>query len=190
MRAADEDWLALLERLEKGDRMALARLTSLVTGYLARFHAYQHRDSWDDVCQEVLIKLVRAARRGAIRDPRAFVGYVGTVTRRTLIDWLRKNARLGITDAAGKPERAEAELERLEADVGSRKSPDLLVDLDRAVAELPEAQLRAVSAIYLEGRSYEEAAERLGMPLGTLKRHQTQGLRAMRERMGLGRAAS
>jgi RNA polymerase sigma-70 factor (ECF subfamily) len=190
MRAADEDWLALLERLEKGDRVALVRLSSLVTGYLARFHAYEHRDSWDDVCQEVLIKLVRAARQGAIRDPRAFVSYVGTVTRSTLIDWLRKNARLGIADAARNPEQAERELERLEADVGSHKSPDLLVDLDRAVSELPEAERRTVDAIYLEGRSYEEAAERLGMPLGTLKRHQTQGLRALRERMGLGGGAT
>ena len=33
------------------------------------------------------------------------------------------------------------------------------------------------------GRSYQEAADELGMPLGTLKRLQTQGLKALREMM-------
>ena len=45
----------------------------------------------------------------------------------------------------------------------------------------------AAKAIYLEGHSYQDAADRLEMPLGTLKRLQTEGLRELREKMGISR---
>ena len=92
MSPQGEDWLELMERIRKGDPVALVRVTQLITGYLARAGAYEFRDAWDDVCQEVLIRLLRSASEGTIRDPRAFVGYAGTVTRNTFVDWIRKKA--------------------------------------------------------------------------------------------------
>lgn len=53
----------------------------------------------------------------------------------------------------------------------------LRLDLRDALAALDARQRGVVQAIYLEGRSYEDAAERLGLPLGTLKRLQTGALR-------------
>lgn len=183
--AGAQDWLVLLDRVRQGDRVALARVTSLVTGVLARLGAYEMRDAWDDVCQEVLVKLLRAEAERAIRDPRAFVAYTGTVTRRALIDWVRKNGKgesaQPLSGAAGRerePADPAAQLER-------GRDPDLRLDLDRALGALPEVQRRVLHALYLEGRSYEEAARALAMPLGTLKRHQTAGLRQLREKMGL-----
>lgn len=180
MGSEPQDWLALVAQVEKGDRVALARLSSLVTNYLARFGAYAYRDSWDDVCQEVLVKLVRSVREGKIRNPGAFVGFTGSIVRNTLVDWIRKNGKGGAADGPSDPEVAARQLESLEATTG-RPDPDVLMDLGKAVTELPEVQRRVVTALYLEGRSYEEASQDLGIPLGTLKRHQTQGLKALRE---------
>ena len=189
MSAEKEDWLALLGRIREGDHVALARVTALVTGVLARLGAYDRRDSWEDVCQEVLLKLLRAEAEGAIRDPRAFVAFTGTVTRRALVDWMRRNVKgeapEPLVDESGQETRLAAAATELER----AQDPDLRLDLERAVGELPEAERRVLSAIYLEGHSYEEAARVLEMPLGTLKRHQTQGLRELRKKMGLmGRA--
>jgi RNA polymerase sigma-70 factor (ECF subfamily) len=83
-----------------------------------------------------------------------------------------------------KNEKGEADLpEQLEADAESRDL-GMLLDLQRALDDLPEMERQVVGAIYLQGHSYEEATERLGIPLGTLKRRQTEGLRVLRKKMG------
>jgi RNA polymerase sigma-70 factor (ECF subfamily) len=108
------------------------------------------------------------------------VGFTGSIVRNTLVDWIRKHGKGGAADGPSDREVADRQLESLEATT-SRPDPDVLMDLGKAVTALPEVQRRVVTALYLEGRSYEEASQDLGLPLGTLKRHQTQGLKALRE---------
>ena len=185
MGAIGEDWLAVLARLEKGDQVALIKVTNVITGFLARFRAYEYRDSWDDLCQEVLVALVRSARKGAIRDPRAFISYTGSITRNKLTDWIHQKQKPGNPDLEGDPELAGAILDPAEGGGGSA-SPDVLLDLSRALEALPEKVRHVMDAVYLRGMGYEEAAKHLGMPFGTLKRMQTQGLKQLREKMGIG----
>lgn len=80
----------MVAAVEAGDRVALAKLVKLVVNLLRRHGAYDHSDSWDDVCQEVLVKLVRAVGKGGIRNPGAFVSLADTVTYRTFVDWIRR----------------------------------------------------------------------------------------------------
>ena len=44
-----EDWYAVLEALQDGDAMALARLTRLINGFLASWNAYDFRSDWEAV---------------------------------------------------------------------------------------------------------------------------------------------
>ena len=181
MSAQTVDWPGQLERIRRGDPVALLRVTRLITGSLARAGAYRLRDSWEDVCQEVLIKLLRSAATDGLRSPGAFVGYVATVTRNALVDWIRKNritAPLRGAGWAGREAFATAAPAR-------RDDPDLMLDLERGLARLPKPEREVLDAIYLEGRTYEEAAKRLEIPLGTLKRRQRLGLHRLREGMGL-----
>jgi RNA polymerase sigma-70 factor (ECF subfamily) len=178
MRAAmAEDWSEVLDGLARAEPLSIAKVGRLVTGALTRLGAYDLREGWDDVRQEVLMALVQSARDGKLRDPRAFVGYALTITRNRMNDWLRRNR-------ASDPERRGEEVVRSVAErlhpEPARLPPDLLVDLERALDALPEKQRLVIHAVYLEGRSYEEATQLLGMPLGTLKRMQTEGLRALR----------
>ena len=169
---AQEDWIALLDALLKGDRVALAKVTAVITGWLAHYRAYDFRDSWDDFIHEVLIRLIQSARRGAIREPSAFISYVGKITRNLFLDWIG-------------PENRHRDLpERLQTDVESRV-PDLLLDLKRALEDLPDELRRVVEAIYLQGHTYEEAAKLLDVPLGTLKRRLTQARKEIRKKMGI-----
>jgi RNA polymerase sigma factor (sigma-70 family) len=170
--AASENWLDILDALLAGEPAALARITSLVTGFLARYRAYDHRDSWDDLCQEVLISLIKSARKGRINDSRTFVSYVGTITRNEFYDWLRKN------------KRGEVELE--EAPDGGHELGELELDVRRALGRLPERERRALECVYLLGQTYDEAAESTGTPLGSLKRYLRQGVAALRGELGSG----
>jgi len=178
MGSGREDWGTVLRALEQGDRLAVLKVTGIITSFLAHYRAYEHRDSWDDLCQEVLISLIRSQRRGAIRDPAAFLGYTATTTRNALTDWVEAKRRPGGPDLKGDPDAVQVQ--------SVRGDPDTLLDLQQALGELPEKERQVMEAVYLLGLSYEEAAGRLGMPLGTLKRMQTRGLKDLRKIMGVG----
>jgi RNA polymerase sigma-70 factor, ECF subfamily len=51
------------------------------------------------------------------------------------------------------------------------------------MSRLSEEQRRAIQAVYLEGRTYEEAAEVTGIPLGSLKRYLRLGLGQLRSQL-------
>jgi RNA polymerase sigma-70 factor (ECF subfamily) len=52
-----------------------------------------------------------------------------------------------------------------------------------ALAEIPEAQRQALELAYFDGLSQSEIAEKLGVPLGTIKTRMQLGMRKMRERL-------
>ncbi len=68
MSGATVDWNATLERLLAGDRVAFLEFNRLVTGFLAQLRAYDFREEWDDLRQEVLMAVVANARTGRLRD--------------------------------------------------------------------------------------------------------------------------
>jgi RNA polymerase sigma factor (sigma-70 family) len=168
-----EDWIVVLDALVKNDRRALAKVTPVITNFLARYGAYAVRDSWDDICQEVLIRLIDSHRRGAIREPAAFISYTQTITRNVYLDWIAKEGK-------------QADLpKRLGPPDGGPRDPEVLEDLRRALGSLIPSFREVVEAIYFKGHSYEDAAELLDLPLGTLRRRRTQGIRMLRAKMGV-----
>lgn len=172
------DWPAVLERLLRGDRLAFLELSRLVTGFLAQLRAYDFREEWEDLRQEVLASVVANARAGRLRDPQAFVGYVKIVTRNKFVDRLKR--RLRHRDNETLPwdeETARAFAAELPADEETRA-------LWAAVGELPEEQRTIVEGIYREGRTYQEVSDATGIPLGTLKRRLTATLATLRRRLG------
>src|SRR6185295_1700212 len=91
---AAPDWLAVVDRLLAGDRAAFLELNRLITGVLVQLRAYDFRDEWDDLRQEVVLSVVANTRAGRVRDPQAFVGYVRAVTRNKFVDRLKTRLRL------------------------------------------------------------------------------------------------
>jgi len=167
MRNAGDD---LMTGLAHGMPGAVQAVSRIITGFLVRARVHDLGDAWDDVRQDVLLALVVSVRQGRPRAADAFVGYVGAVTRHKLVDWLDRHRGR----RAGEPL----------PEVGTpARDDDMRLDLERALDGLDTRARAVIEAIYLAGYSYEEAAVRLGLPLGTLKRTQTGALHALRRQL-------
>jgi RNA polymerase sigma-70 factor, ECF subfamily len=176
----DEDWYAVLEALQEGDALALARLTRLINGFLGRWNAYDFRSDWDDLLQEVIIAAVSAMKEGRIRDRRAVVGYLRSTARFKFVDRLRAHMRvkedqtLPWEDVVGADELATA---------SEPSAVGLSQDVQNALERLSEKRRAVVLGVHLQGKTYNEVAEETGIPLGSLKRYLREGLAQLREEL-------
>jgi DNA-directed RNA polymerase specialized sigma24 family protein len=93
MPGSPADWVAVLDRLLAGDQLACLEVSRLVTGVLQRLRAWDFRDEWDDLRQEVLLSIIDNARAGRLRDPQAFLAYTRTITRNKFIDRVKRRLR-------------------------------------------------------------------------------------------------
>ena len=175
-----EDWYAVLEALQDGDAMALARLTRLINGFLASWNAYDFRSDWEDLLQEVIIASAVALREGRIRDRHAVVGYLRTTARFKFIDRLRVHMRvkedqtLPWEDVVGSDELSTS----------TAPAPEgLSRDVRKAVDRLSEKRRLVVLGVHLQGKTYNAVAEETGIPLGSLKRYLREGLAQLREEL-------
>ncbi|MEM8932555.1 MAG: sigma-70 family RNA polymerase sigma factor [Acidobacteriota bacterium] len=119
----------------------------------------------EDVLQEVLVAVWR---RAASYDPvRGDVGgWLYVICRNRWFDHARRQAREVAleTGDASQPEDSIDEC------------PELGLDLEQALRRLPPEKRRAVHLAFFGGLTHEEAASRLGVPLGTLKSRIRLGL--------------
>src|SRR5262249_12666458 len=60
-----------------------------------------------------------------------------------------------------------------------------LRDLERAMAKLPEERRAVILLVGLEGMRYEEVAEVLGVPVGTVRSRLSRGREALRRLIGI-----
>ena len=175
------DWFDVLERLDGGDRQAFLELSRLISSVLRGLRAYDFQDDWGDVIQDVSMSLLGAFRDGRIARDDAVGAYARQAVRNRFRDRLRGFERRRERDTVDIAEpAAEASLADPRA---ATTQPDQGLDLRRALDRLPEIQRNLVWAVYGERRTYEEAAERAGVPLGSAKRHLAEGLRRLRGRL-------
>lgn len=128
----------------------------------------------EDAFQSTFLVLMDKAP--TVRDPRALGNWLYGVALRVASQARRNAAR-----------RRRHERQRAEADP-TRANPELpLDDLHLVVHEelgrLPEVYRLPLSLCYLDGRSHEQAAEELGLPLGTLKIRLVRGRDRLRARL-------
>ena len=154
----------------------MAKLTRLVGSFLARWNAYDFRDEWDDLIQEVLVAAAHAMRDGRLRERAAVVAYLKTTARHKFADRVKAHLRRSEDAHLAWEDVIEAELDPPEGE----GEPGAARDVREALAELSDDRRNAVVAVYLEGKTYEEAAADTGIPLGSLKRYLREGLAQLR----------
>jgi RNA polymerase sigma-70 factor (ECF subfamily) len=156
----------LLQRI--AERADPAAFRELYEAYGPRVKAYMMRKGADagtaeDLAQETLLTVWRKAALYA-GDKGSMTTWVFAIARNLRIDRLRREVpwqelpegRLAEASSEPLPDEAMSEKEQRER-------------VQAALAELPPEQKEVVSLAYLEGLSHSEIAERLGLPLGTVK---------------------
>jgi RNA polymerase sigma factor (sigma-70 family) len=165
-------------RLAAGEEGAIdecfAALGPMVLGYLRRFVP---RDEAEDVLQRVFYEVWRNHDR---YDPaRSLEAWVLGIARKRAIDRLRRrHANVvpmeELRDLAGDDGRELAERYARASEVRG------------ALARLPATQREVLTLAYFGGLTQTQIAERLGVPLGTVKARAFRGLRRLADLLGPG----
>lgn len=179
MPVSGPDWTGLLERVVDGDGLAFVQASRLVNSFLVRWDAYAFREEWDDLVQEVIAAGVLALREGRLRDPQAAVAFLQTTARFKFVDRLRIQLRADSTERLLWEELVVSRERPLEEQLSAAAREDLR----RALSHIPDKKREAVTAVYVGGMTYEEAARATGLPLGTLKRYLRDGLAQLRDEL-------
>jgi RNA polymerase sigma-70 factor, ECF subfamily len=130
-----------------------------------------------EITQEVMASVWEKAHQFDPRCANAST-WIFTIARNRYVDLVRKERRsdVDLNDpllAGDAPAPADAELTR----------EDEQRSLKDALAELPEAQAKIVSMIYIDGMKQTDVAERLDIPLNTVKSRLRLALQKLRSAM-------
>jgi RNA polymerase sigma-70 factor (ECF subfamily) len=180
MTDAPADWIRVVDRLLTGDRLAFLQLNRLLTRFLTQLRAYDFRDEWEDLRQEVIVSVVANARAGRLRDPHKCVAYIRAITRNKFIDRLnRGKVRHEKQSVPWDDETAKS----CSRPVAAAAESEQTMEIWSAVAGLPVQHQQVVEGVYRQGKTYQEVADDTGIPLGTVKRRLREGLDVLRQRL-------
>ena len=120
----------------------------------------RNRVAADDLVQETLERALRKMHLYTPSGP--FIGWLNTIMRNLFVDRVRRRkltTGISIDEAPrNEPYQNENQIDRL-----------ILKELRLAVDKLPVEQRQVLLMIAAQGLSYDDAARRLGVPLGTIR---------------------
>jgi RNA polymerase sigma-70 factor, ECF subfamily len=167
-----------LQRIaERGDVEAFRKLFQ---SYAPRVKSYMMRQGADantaeELAQETMLTVWRKAGLYSGEKGSATT-WIFTIARNLRIDRLRRELNWV---ALPEGHNEEASTDALPDDVVSEQ--ERKVRVQQALKELPADQLEVVSLSYIEGLSHSEIADRLHLPLGTVKSRMRLAYQKIRE---------
>lgn len=173
MSEKDIDQL-LVERVQKGDKAAFELLVTKYQRKIVRLISRLVRDpaEVEDVAQEAFIKAYRAIPQ--FRGESAFYTWLYRIAINSAKNYLASQGRRAPTSTESDAEEAETFAEAdLLRDINTPESvlmsKQIAQTVNAAMAGLPEELRQAISLREIEGLSYEEIAELMGCPIGTVR---------------------
>ncbi|MHC5905271.1 sigma-70 family RNA polymerase sigma factor [Streptomyces sp. S6] len=172
----------LLVLVARGDQRAFEQLYGLVSGPVFGLVRRVLRDpsQSEEVAQEVLLECWRSA---ATFDPArgSALSWILTLAHRRAVDRVRS------VRAAG--EREQREALRTHNPAFDQVSEEVEAGMERewvrrCLGRLTTLQRQSVTLAYYDGYTYREVAERLSLPLGTVKTRMRDGLTRLRNCLG------
>lgn len=175
-READRSDEDVLEAVGRGDHDALGVLYDRFgrLAYGLAFRILRDRALAEDAVQEAFLAVWRAAD-GYRRERAKPSTWILTVVHRRAVDLVRREERRRGEPLESAPEPAVAPVDE-DATLRERRAA-----VQNALTALPGDQRQALELAYYGGLTQSELAERLGVPLGTVKSRMFAGLARLRE---------
>jgi len=172
----------LIQKVANQDREAFSQLydrfSTLV--FTLAMRMLKVRSDAEDLLQEVFVQIWRQAQSYSAErgSPEA---WIVNIARSRAIDKIRSIRRMQrsfvLTDD---PARAESS-ENVESSVAES---EVRMEMNSALANLPETQRKVLELAYFDGLTQTEIATRLAEPLGTVKTRMRSGVQSLRDMLG------
>ena len=178
---AREQLVAALHQTAAGDRAALQHVYELTSAKLFGIclRICGDREAAEDVLQDVYVKVWR--RAASFDAQRASpISWLAIIARNTAVDWRRSQVHHAGADESAMaliPDDGPLADHILEQ---SETRDLLLACLDGLEAD----QAVAIRRTFLGGLTYSELADRLRIPLGTIKSRIRRGMQGLKECLG------
>jgi RNA polymerase sigma-70 factor (ECF subfamily) len=173
----------ILERVARGDAAAVEECIKVygdLVWSLARRYLRWDADA-EDAVQDIFIDIWNSAGRFD-RNVASEAAFVATIARRRMIDRVRQRGRRPGTISLDDEETGDAWQPAVLAQM--EEESDVAV-VARVLDAMPAEHRQILSLSLYEGYSHSEIAERLGIPLGTVKTRVRRGLIHIREQLGI-----
>jgi RNA polymerase sigma-70 factor (ECF subfamily) len=164
----------LVERAQRGDKQAFGLLVDKYQRKLARLLSRFIRDpaEVEDVTQEAFIKAYRALP--AFRGDSAFYTWLYRIGINTAKNYLMALGRRAPTSTEVEAEEAEGfeegeQLRDINTPESLLLSNEIAETVNATIEKLPEELRRAIQMRELEGMSYEDIAQAMDCPIGTVR---------------------
>ena len=164
----------LVARVQAGDKQAFDLLVLKYQRKIMRLLSRMIRDQAEveDVAQEAFIKAYRALPQ--FRGDSAFYTWLYRIAINTARNWLASNSRRPSTPSSYENEDGETfdEMDNLtdnttpESELASRQ---IAQTVNKAIEDLPEDLRTAIVLREIEGMSYEDIAQSMTCPIGTVR---------------------
>ena len=181
---------ALIQRCKDGEINAF---DELVKRFEKRVYSFAYRiagnpDDAGDVAQEAFIRVFHSI--GTFRGDANFTTWIYRIVTNVYLDERKKSKSHRHTSLDEYIELDENAVSRQIVD--DSPTPDLVMEnkerdmaVQEAICALPDYQRVIVTLYHMQNRSYEEIAEILNLPIGTVKSRLNRARLALAEKLGL-----
>lgn len=180
--------LALVKRVQQGDRSAFDLLVIKYQHRILKLVMRYVRDPSEamDVTQEAFLKAYRAAP--SFRGDSAFYTWLYRIAINTAKNYLvaagRRPAQYDVDLQDPEQYEAFSKLRELDTPEGLALSDEISDAVNSAIADLPEDLRTAILLREIEGMSYEEIAQTMECPVGTVRSRIFRAREAIDKRIG------
>lgn len=171
----------LMHRLRKGEEKAFSAIYEMHVKQLMAFtlRTARSKSLAEDVVHDVFVKIWD--NREQIDPELPFRPYLYTVARRHLLNLLKRAAHESSIVTEMFQQAAMSE-NFTEEEIVYNESNQLIKE---AIAQLPAQRKRVFELCRIEGLTYKQAAEQLGISQGTVNDHMVKALRSVKEYLKL-----